>query len=258
MTQKIDLQPAYILHTRDYRDTSLLIDCLTLDYGVIRAVARGVRGSRGNRRALLQPLQPLLISYTGKGELKSLVQAEAAAPVFTLDGNRLFSAIYVNELLCRLVQAHEPHPHLYRLYQAAMLSLMHHRPVETVLRRFEFSLLTELGYAPDMQRDAENGQPLQAGYLYTFDSSRGFVSSATDRFHDPAALFNGADIAELGTTLLHEFDQPFDQDLLNPAKRFMRLALRPLLGSKPLNSRKLFVSKNRLATACLPPGSNKW
>src|SRR5690606_29026917 len=145
MRVTIDLQPAYVLHTRDYRDTSLLIDFLTLDYGVVRAVARGVRGARRNqKRALLQPLQPLLVSLRGQGELLNLTLSEPAAAVLAIKGERLFSVMYLNEILCRLLPAQESHPALYRLYQSALLALLHGRELQAVLRRFEFSLLTEL------------------------------------------------------------------------------------------------------------------
>lgn len=257
MSQKIDLQPAYILHTRDYRDTSLLVDFLTLDYGLIRAVARGVRGKRTQRRALLQVLQPLLISCSGRSELKTLSHFEAATAAFTLQGNRLFSALYINELLCRLLQAYESHPQIYRLYQSAMLSLMQDRSIEAVLRRFEFHLLAELGYAPDMLHEAVSGDDLQSTSRYQFDYLHGFIPASSDQDSAAANSFTGASIVALGNTLMQDTDQQFDTELLLPAKHFMRLALRPHLGNKPLNSRQLFISPTRAATACLPPVINK-
>ncbi|MBU2097374.1 MAG: DNA repair protein RecO, partial [Gammaproteobacteria bacterium] len=169
MNQTVDLQPAYVLHTRDYRDTSLLVDLLTLDHGVVRVVARGIRGKRSGRRAILQALQPLLVSFTGKGELKTLTHFEAAASNFNLERDRLFSAIYINELLCRLLQPYEAHPAIYRLYQSTLFSLMQHFAIEAVLRRFEFGLLKELGYAPDMLHEADSGEAVQSAYWYEFD-----------------------------------------------------------------------------------------
>jgi len=130
VSRKIELQPAYVLHTREYRDTSLLVDFLTLDHGLMRAVARGVRGARSNRRALLQPLQPLLVSVSGRGELLTMGTLEAAAPVFQLHGERLFSVLYLNEVLCRLLQPGQGHPEIYRLYQSTLISLLNHSIIE--------------------------------------------------------------------------------------------------------------------------------
>jgi DNA repair protein RecO (recombination protein O) len=255
--QKIDLQPAYVLHTRDYRDTSLLVDLLTLDFGIVRAVARGVRGKRSNRRALLQILQPLLVTLTGKGELKNFSQFEASAAGFALTGDRLFSAMYMNELLCRLLQGHEPHPQIYRLYQSALLSLMQHIAIEGILRRFEFHLLVELGYAPDMAYEARSDDVLQAESIYEFDYLQGFVLRKDEHNLTDSATYSGADILAIGQMLMQDAGQDFTPALLLPAKRFMRQALRPHLGNKPLSSRQLFIPRTRLSIPCLPPDSNK-
>lgn len=251
MTLKIELQPAYVLHTREYRDTSLLVDLLTLDHGIVRAVARGVRVSAGggngtrtrrsSRRALLQALQPLLVSMSGRGELLTLTHFEASAAPFILMGDKLFSAMYLHEILCRLMQAQEPHPQIYRLYQASLLQLAHGAAIEPVLRRFEFHLLAELGYAADMQHEAMSGIELNAELQYEFDPLHGFVpASSISAAPASAAVYAGGDILALGQALQQPVDAVFDAVLLQPAKRFMRQALRPHLGNKPLNSRQLF------------------
>jgi DNA repair protein RecO (recombination protein O) len=252
----IDLQPAYVLHTRDYRDTSLLIDFLTLDYGVVRAVARGVRGARRNqKRALLQPLQPLLVSLRGQGELLNLTHAESAAAVLAVKGERLFSVMYLNEILCRLLPAQESHPQLYRLYQSALLALLHGCELEAALRRFEFSLLTELGYAPDMNAEAGNGNDLDATAWYQFDPLQGFLPMFGQPSRLDASQFKGSDILALATALIAPFDADFDQTLRPYAKRLMRQALRPLLGPRPLNSRRLFLSMNGARRSLPTPDS---
>jgi DNA repair protein RecO (recombination protein O) len=162
VSRNIELQPAYVLHTREYRDTSLLVDFLTLDYGLLRVVARGVRGKKSNRRALLQALQPLLVSTSGRGELQTLTAVEAAAPVFQLHGERLFSVLYINEILTRLLQPGQAHPEIYRLYQSSLVALLNNTLIECALRRFEYQLLFELGYGPDLSYDAGNGAPHSA------------------------------------------------------------------------------------------------
>ncbi|HLT63835.1 MAG TPA: DNA repair protein RecO [Pseudohongiella sp.] len=259
MRVTIDLQPAYVLHTRDYRDTSLLVDLLTLDYGVIRAVARGVRGARRNsKRALLQPLQPLLVSLAGHGELLNLNHVEASAAVLQIRGERLFSVMYLNEILCRLLPAQESHPELYRLYQSALLALLQDCELEAVLRRFEFSLLTELGYVPDMRTDAVDTLPLSVSGWYQFDPEQGFVPAVIAAGMDvstDASLFSGTDILALADALPQPFDAAFARDQLQVAKRLMRQALRPLLGPRPLNSRKLFLAMNGARRSLPTPGS---
>lgn len=256
MSRKIELQPAYVLHSREYRDTSLLVDILTLDVGLLRVVARGVRGAKSNRRALLQPLQPLLVTLIGRGELLTLSAVEAAAPVFQLHGERLFSVLYINEILTRLLQPGQSHPEIYRLYQRSLVSLLRDPQIECALRRFEYHLLLELGYGPDLLNDAQRGDPICPDEFYVFDPESG-LSRCHEVLENPKAnRFTGQQIIDMNVFLNADNQQSFDKQLLSTSKRFMRQALRPLLGTKPLNSRQLFVSPAPPAVFSLPPDSD--
>lgn len=254
--KRIDLQPAYILHTRPYRDTSALVDLLSLDHGLLRAVARGVRGSSSRKRTVMQPFQPLLVSLAGRGELLNLNQAEHAAPGFRLSGDRLFSAMYLNELLLRLLQAQDAHPAIYRLYQQALIGLHQQSPLEGCLRRFEFRLLQELGYAWDLSVDAVNGATLQTDQCYLFDPGHGYESVQAPPGEWPPALFRGDELMQFAAAMtMEDIDEtgPEPGDSLpagalansarSAAKRLMRQALQPHLGAKPLLSRSLFAAK---------------
>ncbi|MEX0738013.1 MAG: DNA repair protein RecO [Pseudohongiella sp.] len=252
--KRIDLQPAYILHSRPYRDTSLLIDLLTLDYGLLRAVARGVRGRASRKRTVMQAFQPLLVSLAGRGELLNLNQAEHAAPGFHLTGDRLFSAMYLNELLLRLLQAQEAHPQIYRLYQQALVRLQQRGSLEAGLRSFEFNLLQELGYGWDLHQDVTSGAELAADQCYLFDPEYGYEQVMAPAGHWPPALFTGeALLAFAAAVQCSDPDEPGTDDIDSPesaqgdarsaAKRLMRQALRPHLGAKPLLSRTLFAAK---------------
>src|SRR3989338_10559368 len=123
MTTRIDLQPAYVLHTQPFQNTSLLVDFFCLDHGRIRAVAKGARRPKSRTRALLQPFQPLLVTLAGRAELKTLTAVEGSVNVFNLQGTRLFSGMYLNELLVRLLLFNEGHPELYQSYQQAIIGL---------------------------------------------------------------------------------------------------------------------------------------
>jgi len=252
---RILLQPAYILHSRAYRDTSLLLDLLTLDQGLIRVMAKGARGSRSKKRALLQPLQPLLISAGGRGELLTLLDAEHAAPAFQLTGERLFSAMYMNELLLRLLHGQEAHAQIFRIYQATLLSLQQLHPVEAVLRRFEMKLLAELGYAFDLELDATNGERVSADGCYLFRPDTGFEKVIPPVGQWPDNLYSGNELSDMAHCLREEQDSLAnipDKTSARAAKRLMRQALAPHIGSRPLFSRTLFMQKKRI----LPPDDN--
>src|SRR5262245_46536737 len=126
---RITLQPAFILHARPYRDTSLLVDLLTLNHGRVHAVARSARGMRSRYKGLLQPFVPFLTSWTGKTDLVSLGCIESNGPPYFLEGRSLLSGFYLNELLIRLLHRYDPHPELYKTYQLALTRLQRdHNP----------------------------------------------------------------------------------------------------------------------------------
>ncbi|HRQ65565.1 MAG TPA: DNA repair protein RecO [Xanthomonadaceae bacterium] len=167
------LQPAYVLIARPYRETSLLVEALCEREGRVGLVARGVRSRRGQpTRALLQPLQPLLLAWRGRGDLPTLSQVEAAGPAHAVAAGDLLSAFYLNELVLRLLQRHDPHPGLFQRYRRALDELVLGSQVAWTLRRFERDLLTECGYALQVDHDVD-GAAIVAGGHYRYDPERG-------------------------------------------------------------------------------------
>ncbi len=238
MSARIELQPAWVLHTRPYQNSSLLVDFFSLDCGRLRAVARGARRAGSRTRALLQPFQPLLITLVGRQELKTLSAVEGSHGALSLQGTRLFSGLYLNELLVRLLQGQEPHGDLYRSYQQAIVALSAERDVATILRRFELSLLESLGYGLNLEVDCRTGEPITALGHYLFLEDEGFeriahVSDLSSRAH---VIFSGAELCAL-----RHCDFP-EAAHARAALRLTRMALQRLLGDKPLASRELFLS----------------
>ena len=223
--RRITLEPAWVLHARPWRDTSLLLEAFTRDHGRVGMVARGVRGPRGRFRGLLQPLQPLLLSWAGRGELKTLSGCEAAAPVVTLRGESMLSAWYVNELLLRVLQRDDPHPALFAAYAQVMQGLAHGAPA--ALRLFEKRLLDELGWGADYDRVADDGSAVVAEGEYGFTPERGVVMQGG------ALRVRGASLLALAR---EELD---DAGELREAKRVLRAAVDAHLGDHPLRSREL-------------------
>lgn len=140
------LQPAFVLHARPYRDTSLLVELLTAERGRLTVLARGVRNQRSRFNGLLVPFSPLLVSFSGKTDLQVLRQVEANGLSYNLRGNMLLSGFYLNELLIRLLQRHEPHPNVYQAYQYTLNVLADTVQPEPALRLFEKYLLVDIGY----------------------------------------------------------------------------------------------------------------
>ncbi len=228
----VELQPAYILHTRPYRDTSMLVDFFTPAFGRVTAVARGVRSRKAPKRNLLNPFTRLLVSFQGKTDLKLLTHFEAEGAHFTLSAKHLFSGFYLNELLVRLLPELDAHPDIYELYEYSLQSLHAQYDLEPVLRHFEFRLLNELGYGIHFEVDAKTGQELVGDCYYCLDSALGFYVAEADV---PVNYqFSGQHLLAIAA-------QDFSQtDVKQTAKRISRILLKPLLGAKPLMSRELF------------------
>ncbi len=218
---RIDLQPAWVLKATPYRDTSLLLECLTLDHGRVGLVARGARGPRTRTRALLQAFRPLLLSWTGRGDLGGLNAVETAGTSLTLTGERVFSGWYLNELLLRLLGRHDPHPGIYQAYGQALGGLAADPGLgEAALRRFELSLLAELGFGLDLPA----GLDAQCWYLLRPDTGLQMVSAST------AGAVLGRCLIALRDDRLQD---PAD---LRAARGVLRAALAPLLGERVMAS----------------------
>lgn len=230
MSLPIKLHKAYILHTRSYRETSLIVDFLVLDVGRVSAVVRGARRPKSPQRSLLQPFARLQINWLGRGELKTLTLFESDNHLSTLQGRALFSGLYLNELLIRLVKAEEPCDVLFTDYQQALTDLAQALPVEPVLRRFEKQLLQALGYglsfpAPDNT----------IAYYYFDTDNQWLPMTCAPSQEQQMRFFLASDLMAIAA------DDYQTDEVLRAAKRLMRLALAPLLGDKPLRSKDLFI-----------------
>lgn len=166
-------QPAYVLVARPYRETSLLVEALCERDGRVGLLARGVRSARGqSTRALLQPLQPLLLEWRGRGELPTLSLVEGAGAAHPVAARDLLSVFYMNELVMRLLQRHDPHPGLFERYRQALGELAVATNIAWSLRRFERDLLAACGYALQLDHDID-GTEIAADAHYRYDPERG-------------------------------------------------------------------------------------
>ena len=235
METRVLLQPAYVLHSQPFQNTSLLVDFFTIDYGRVRAVAKGARREKSKYRSLLQSFHPLLVSFSGRGEVKTVGTVEAGLGAIVLQGERLYSGMYVNEVLCRLLHNHEEHKALYKNYQDTLIALQGDGNMEVILRKFELSLLAALGYAINLDEDYLSHQPIDVDCYYRFTPDVGFeLTEQTEDDEQNARVFRGKDLIAL-----RDFDLK-EKSTATAAKRLLRLALGAHLGEKPLNSRTLF------------------
>jgi len=227
---KVEHQRAFVLHTRSYTDSRIIVELLTRDYGRISGVFRYSSNRRGSFRP--QSFLPTLVSYSGKYSLKTVSQLEADGSTFVLKGNALYCGMYLNELLLRLLAAEDSCPDIYNAYESCLnkLQVTPTGDEDIPLRCFELTLLTALGYGIDFSVDAA-GEPLNPEDYYSFSPENGFISMAGSLSSECYS----------GRTLATVADQQWEEhSCRKAAKRLCRVAINELLGDKPLVSRELF------------------
>ena len=149
---RIAEQPGFVLHSYPYRETSLVIDVFSRDYGRVALVAKGAKRPHSALRGVLQTFQPLGLSWSGKGEVRTLTTAEWVGGMLPLGGDALLCGFYVNELLVKFCAREDAHPALFNHYVLTLSRLAHDEPPVQVLRSFERVLLRETGYAMALNR----------------------------------------------------------------------------------------------------------
>ena len=227
----IELTPAFILHQRPYRETSLLLDVFSEHHGRVSLIAKGVRQKKRSQIGLYQLYQPLLLSWVGRGELHTLTAAEVASPRYILQAESALCGLYINELMVKLLPLNEPEPDIFKAYQNSLLGLQANN-TEITLRLFEKQLLSHMGYGLVLDREFENGQLVDEQQQYYYQPDSGLYRWQLDR--------NQPSIS--GRSLQHLMNErDFDQQSLFEIKQLMRTVIHFYMGGKPLKSRELFT-----------------
>lgn len=233
---QIQLQPAYVLHHRPYRDTSRILELFTRDHGRVSVFARGARGggkSSSSLISILQPFNRLLISWTGRGEAGQLTGAEFDGAMSVLPPDRLVHGFYLNELLLKLFARHDSYPEVFALYAQTLDELKHGDAVRP-LRLFEKRLLDALGYGLALERDVHDGMQIdpQASYHYRLEQGPVRVDAVADN----AAVYSGTTLLSLAREDLT------DASVCADARRLLRAALDRCLDGRELRTRQVMLA----------------
>ncbi|MEN9901613.1 MAG: repair protein RecO [Pseudomonadota bacterium] len=233
---KVERQPAFVLHSRPYRETSLIVEAITRDYGRMALVAKGVRRPRSAMRGVLMAFQPLEMTWSGKGEVVTLHNAEWQGGQPLLQGRALLCAYYLNELLMNLLPREDAHEQLFTHYSSTLQALSTSESHDAayfsgVLRRFEKQLLGELGYGLMLLHDA-SGQPIVPAdrYLYEMESGPRIIADSSAS----AGTISGQTLLDMEA---ESFDNPVS---LLESKQLMRSLMAFYLNGRQLHSRRLF------------------
>jgi len=232
---RIQDQPAYILHHRAFRDTSQILDVITPEHGRLSLMSRGSRGAKSRLKSILQPFTPLIVGWSGKGEMPSLTSAETqTVKALNLTGKALPSAFYINELLMKLLHKHDVNEDVYFLYESIVRLLSQGHDIEPVLRMFEKQLLELLGFGLNLQVNADTNGPVVADKEYVYYLEHGPVEFTTVHDDSYVTKLSGESLIALDDNNLKT------EQSLKDAKRLMRSILHYYLDGKPIKSRELF------------------
>ncbi len=237
---RIDQQPAFVLHSYPWRETSLIVDMMTRDHGRVAVVARGAKRPTSQFRGLLAPFAPIAICWSGRAEIKSLVRAEWVGGLAPLRGDELLSAFYLNELLVRLLARGDPHEELFFSYVRTLRALsLDAQRREEALRGFELDVLREIGVAPSFAT-AGDGQPVNTEHWYRVDPEHG-----VRRVADPGS--QDGEFCVRGHTMLALAQR--DPAVLGQSGD-VRALLRQLIGyhlrGRPLNTQRILADLRTL------------
>ncbi|MCX7167769.1 MAG: DNA repair protein RecO [Rhodocyclales bacterium] len=245
MSKRIDGQAAYVLHLHPYSETSLVVDVFTRDHGRLPLLARGARRPRSAMRGMLMSFQPLELGWFGGGEVKTLARAEWLGGMPLLGGRCLLLGYYLNELLLKMLPREDAHGALFDAYAAALRALAAGAADAPELRRFEKTLLKELGYGLTLDVEMGTGLPVVADGEYTYLIERGPVAksdASEDSMRDPGGTPNLC-----GKTLLDmAADDYSDPRTRVESRQLMRQLIAHHLGGKPLQSRRVFMELQEL------------
>ena len=228
--RRVDAQPAFVLHSYPHRETSLILDVFSRDFGRVSLMARGARRPRSALRGVLMAFQPLEIAWAGSGEVMTLMKAEWQGGLPLLTDKALFVAYYYNELLIHLLPREDAHERLYAAYFQALYSLSEGL-VEGHIRSFEKFLLQELGYGLTLEMDIY-GCPILYDQLYQYQPEKGAV---------PIHNIDFVTCPILGKSLLDFSQDDFSDSITaQQIKQLMRQLLHYHLGGRLLTTRKIF------------------
>lgn len=229
---RVEGQPAFILKSQSFKETSVIHQLFTYEYGVVSVISKGSKAKISKSGSILQPFRPLLASWSGKSDLKTLISVEQSGDQKALRGHGLFCALYVNELILSLLHKFDSHPQLFNAYQKIISKLANNDMLEQNLRHFEMALLQEVGYGVQLDVVSDTGCEIDPLQEYCYVIGQGLVNAS---FESSTLRISGSTVINLRNNTLCEKHE------LIQAKKLMRRLIDHQLDGKILKSRELFL-----------------
>ena len=236
--QIIENEPAYLIHQRPFSESSQIVNLFSRHYGRVDVIAKGSKRPKSKFKSFLQPFMPILASWSGRSQLKTLRSIDLnIKQKITLPNKQLMSAFYLNELILSLLTTNDPYQELFDCYALTIDKLSDIDSSESVLRTFEINLLSQIGYAINFQTEAMSSVYIDDKQVYRFVVEEGFIRSNSTTLN--RSLVKGSIIKAI------ERGDYSSSEVLKVAKRITRQSIKYHLSGKELNTRKVFRSINK-------------
>lgn len=235
MKRRVDHEAGYVLHTYAYKESSLIVETFTERHGRVSLLARGARRPRSAMRGVLLAFHPLRFGWSGSGDLATLMNAEWSGALRPLAGRGLMCGFYLNELVLRLLPRDDAHEALFEAYADTLAALSAGGNLFAILRGFEKRLLAELGYALQLEHDAQSGAPIDPDRSYAYEPDRGPVPALSGEM-----LVRGQTLLDVAAD---HYGNPQTRD---EARTLMRTLIAQRLHGQVLHTRTVLMELNEL------------
>lgn len=245
---------AYVLHTHDWSETSLILDLFTLSHGRVVAVAKGAKRPSSQLRSVLLPFQCISVAFGSKpvadDQVWLLRHAEWGGGPAWPGGAALVPAMYVNELMIRMLPRQDAMPVLWAAYADLLPVLTSPDTLHAGLRAFELMMLRQMGHLPDLSLHSTSSQTLDDDVLYTLHPELGVAEAQDDEAALPGWLLRqiehalGLVASSNGTTAGESEGMPVRllqacQLASTALRNLLRVLLHYHVGPAPLRTRQL-------------------
>lgn len=154
---------AIVLRQYAYRETSVLVSCLTERFGKIKGLIKGLRGDGARFRSAMEPMTlNRIVFYDSRTSALCLIsQCELTGPLqeLTRDLETIRLAALCVELADALIEPGEPQTGLFLLVRDTLERIADHRHQLVEIRiHFIFRLLYLVGFQPQLDECAVCGR----------------------------------------------------------------------------------------------------
>lgn len=227
---------AICIRDLDWSESSQVVVLLTQAHGKVRGLAKG---SRRNSPSAIAKFSGG-INLLSQGQAIATTKADAQLASITEwdlqdDHYHLrtslraqWSAMFAADLINALLADEDPHPGAFDAMQKLLTDFKHDDAIDAALLRFQWALLVDTGYRPELDRDVESGEALPGARAYSFDPKLGGLTTRNG-MHDEHWRVRSNTVELLRAIANEKSSETFERDTTQRANRLLCTYFRSLI-----------------------------